>query len=130
MSKEHIILDRNAIKYKGKKKSTVLLPYSKVLFRISIENKLDNGFCFKGLNAASSKKFNDFINKTVGIGLTVSDVEKKYKRKSDGATVEIDGVKYEEIHFGQNKSPFRIFGYYKDSYFVLKKIDPKHRVHR
>lgn len=102
-------------------------------FKIGICGKLQNNFTFKGLNASSIKSFHNFINCTVGEGLSITEVEKLYLRKRGRVVREetVNGCKREVIHLGKDMKSFRIFGYYnEDGYFNITKIDPKHKAHK
>lgn len=101
-------------------------------FRVAIESQLDNGYCFKSLKPDDVKKFHDFIDFTVNANLTITQIDKLYLRKEGPkASIKIKDVEYELIHYGKDRTPFRIFGYYNtDAYFVLTKIDPHHNVHK
>lgn len=104
---------------------------TKTKFKISIERKLDNKFCFGCLKENEIKLFNKFVNETVGKELTISEVETLFKRKRGNKyTMKINDKKFEIVHFGKDRSPFRIFGYYYKGYFVITRIDPKHSTHK
>lgn len=103
----------------------------KQFFKISIEMCLDNNFSFKDLNKEALKSFDKFVKLTVGKKLTISDVDNEYRRtRGPKDTITVDGIDYERIHFGKDRNPFRIFGYYNSGYFVLTRIDPKHKTHK
>ncbi|MGY3725035.1 hypothetical protein SAMN05421767_1064 [Granulicatella balaenopterae] len=113
------------------RKGSPLTNRNEVPFKIALTGELANGFEFIDLN--KSKPFHDFIKKTVYKNLTVSKVENLFLR-TKGKVKETEFVHGEErdiIHFGENKKAFRIFGYYnQDGYFVIYKIDPKHKTHK
>lgn len=99
------------------------------IFKISICEQLDNNYCFKDLSKEALKSFHTFIDDTVGQKLTISVVEKMYLRTKGGAKQLVNGR--ELIHFGKDKKPFRIFGYYNnDGYFSITRIDPKHKTNK
>ncbi|QZE12189.1 MAG6450 family protein [Mycoplasma sp. Ms02] len=66
---------------------------------------MDNGYDFKSLDNQGLKDFHEFLKKTVYKGLTISDVDKLYKRKRDANdtvnTVEDSGSQQIE-HYGFN----------------------------
>ena len=101
-------------------------------FRVAIECQLDNKYCFKNLKADGVKGFHEFIDSTIQKNLTITQMDKMYLRKNGPKdSITINGVEYELIHYGKDRKPFRIFGYYNtDAYFVLTKIDPGHKVHK
>ncbi len=98
----------------------------KCLFKIAICEQLDNNFCFKHLKSGDLKAFHSFIDETVGKQLTISEVDKLFLRTRGSVKQEVNGK--EVIHYGKDRKPFRVFGYYNsDSYFVITRIDPKHK---
>ncbi len=101
----------------------------KIKFKILINNTLDNNYSFDNLNKNNgNRKFHNFIEETVGKDLTISEVDKKYKRtKGKKRQIKIGQAKYELIHYGKDNTAFRVFGYYKNGYFILTKIDPQHK---
>ncbi len=103
-----------------------------IKFKILLDTSLDNNYSFKQLKSNNgNKKFDNFIRDTIGKGLTISEVDKLYRRtKGVKETIEIQNEKYELVHYGKDRKQFRIFGYYKGSYFVLKKLDTNHTVHK
>ncbi|MCE6115499.1 MAG6450 family protein [Mycoplasmopsis agalactiae] len=116
-------------------KSSLVSGWKSIYFRFAIVHKLDNGFDFKSLNAAELGKFHNFINEIFKRKMTISDVEKNYMRKHAkplaNRRMEAQDIEVNEIHLGKDNNSFRIFGYLnKDNYFVLTKIDPKHRYHK
>lgn len=100
-------------------------------FKVSIEHSLTNNFCFKDLKQADIKVFHKFIEDTVGKGSTITTVESQFKRdRGPKETIEVSGTDYEFVHLGKDRNPFRVFGYFKGEYFVLCRIDPKHKTHK
>lgn len=98
-------------------------------FRIAIEEKLGNGFEIKDMDRNDVVSFHRFISETVDKGMTISQVDQRYLRKKDSNLNEEDGKNI--IHYGHDGSSFRIFGYYNDiGYFVLTRIDGKHKTHK
>lgn len=96
------------------------------LFKIAICEQLDNNFCFKHLKSGDLRAFHSFIDETVGRQLTISEVDKLFLRTRGSVKQEVNGK--EVIHYGKDRKPFRVFGYYNsDSYFVITRIDPKHK---
>ncbi len=116
------LTDRNS----GKpKRGSVLTNVNKPKFKMSLERSLESGFCFKNLQIREIKKFNDFINKTVGRNLTVQEVNDLYGRDVDKTDI-VDG---NTVYHYKVSDKFRIHGYLNDGYFVICRIDPNHRVH-
>ena len=101
-------------------------------FRIAFEVKLDNGFELKDMTREHIREFHKFIHDTVYKGLTISQVDKSFLRKSGlGEAPAIMANGKELIHYGKDRNPFRIFGYYNsDSYFVICRIDGSHNTHK
>jgi len=97
-----------------------------------IDHVLDNNYQFKNLKQSDIKSFSNFIKETVGKNLTITEVANLFLRtehmtKQDQE--EYDG--HQLIHFGKDRNPFRIFGYYDDNdYFCIHRIDAKHNVHK
>lgn len=108
-----------------------LLNKKSIKFKVAITDQLDNRYCFKLLNNTHIKSFHRFLDETVNKGLSISDVDKLYRRtKGPKESIKVHNQKFELIHLGKDQKPFRIFGYYNpDNYFVITKIDPKHKVH-
>ena len=98
-------------------------------FKIAICEQLDNNFCFKNLTSADIKSLHRFIDDTVGRSLTISKVDNLFLRTKGAVKQNINGR--DVVHYGKNKSPFRIFGYYnQDGYFNITRIDPKHKTNK
>jgi hypothetical protein len=112
--------------------SLLLTNKNSILFKMSIEHSLDNRYDFKKLDSSSLKSLHNFIENTVGKNLTISKVEALFLRtRGDVFSDEtINGSERSIIHFGKDRDPFRIHGYYNNFYFVICKIDPKHKVHK
>ncbi|MBS7203040.1 MAG: hypothetical protein KH029_02575 [Haemophilus parainfluenzae] len=121
---------------KGNSEPSLLLTNrNSILFRMSIEHSLENGYDFKKLNSNSLKDLHTFIENTIGKNLTISEVEQLFLRtKGDVFSNEvINGLKRKIIHFGKDRNSFRIHGYYNEQnnfYFVICKIDPNHKVNK
>lgn len=117
---------------KPNRKGIPLTKRRKIPFKISIEESLDNKYCFKKLKGNSIQEFHKFIEATIGKGLSITEVETMYLRTKGTVkeTIKVNGIERDVIHFGKDRNPFRIFGYYNQDYFVLNKIDPTHKVHR
>lgn len=61
---------------KGNSEPSLLLTNrNSILFRMSIEHSLENGYDFKKLNSNSLKDLHTFIENTIGKNLTISEVE-------------------------------------------------------
>ncbi|RXT17739.1 hypothetical protein BVJ53_07325 [Lacticaseibacillus chiayiensis] len=101
-------------------------------FKLSIEHVLENNYQFKDMRVEDIKNFSKFITSTVGRGLTITQVESSLLR-TDGPhgaknIEQVDGEKKEMYHFGQDRTKFRVHGYYNDEdYFVIHRIDPQHK---
>lgn len=102
-------------------------------FKVCIQEPLHQKYCFKKLKKESLHAFEQFIGETVGKNLTISDVDNLFLRKKGPVKNKeiIQGIEREVVHYGKDRNPFRLHGYYnEDGYFVLHKIDPKHNVHK
>lgn len=118
----------------GKSKAAGLVDKdnSSVKFKVAISETLKNGYSFKDLKSKDVQSFERFVSQTVGKDLTISQVDKMFLRKHGKPvnTIEINGCKRDVMHYGKDRKKFRIFGYYDDNgYFVLYKIDTKHKTH-
>lgn len=105
---------------------------SQVQFRIAIDHQLENGYQFKDMKQSNIKDFNRFVNETVGKKLSISETESMFRRnRGPKESINIDGITKEIVHFGKDRTTFRIFGYYDDKdYFCIHRVDPNHTVHR
>ncbi|WP_369691487.1 MAG6450 family protein [Companilactobacillus nodensis] len=103
-----------------------------ILFKLAITRSLDNGFQFKNLKQSGIKDFDRFVNETVGKELTISQANKLFLRtRGPSERILINGEMKKIFHYGKDRTPFRIFGYYDEKdYFCIHKIDPNHTVHR
>lgn len=121
--------------------ATPLTKVKRKKFKIAFGTRLDNNYCFKSNSPNNNaKEFQKFLEETVYKGLYISDVEDLFKRKrgpKDKAVLNVndedtnEDVEVEILHFGKDRKPFRIFGYYdKNKYFNVTKIDPKHNAHK
>jgi len=103
-------------------------------FRISIERGLENKFQFGDMKQSDIKDFHRFVSETVGKSLSISQVDNMYLRKrglkKDMTMQVIDGAEREVFHYGKDRHPFRLFGFYNTGYFVLTKIDCTHATHK
>lgn len=99
-------------------------------FRVAIEEQLENGYTFKDMTKDGLTHLHRFLEETVGKKQSITDVEKRFKRKGDGETVRRGNEEYEVIHLGKNGNRFRIFGYYSGTDFILLRIDQNHSVHK
>lgn len=98
-------------------------------FKIAICEQLDNDFCFKKLKPSDLKEFHNFIDETVEKKLTISQVDALFLRKKGDIKQDINGR--EVFHYGKDRKPFRVFGYYnEDGYFNVTRIDPKHKTNK
>ena len=98
------------------------------LFKLVFSDKLDNGYELKDMTREYIQCFHRFLSDTVYKGLTITEVDKLYLRKaglSKAPVIVSNG--HELVHYGKDRTPFRIFGYYNlDGYFVICRIDGKH----
>ena len=65
--------------------------------------------------------------------LSISTVDKLYLRMKGTVRekAEINGINRDIVHYGFDRSLFRLHGYFNElNYFVIYKIDPKHKVHK
>lgn len=98
-------------------------------FKISICEQLDNGYCFKNLKSEALRNLHSFIDETVGKKLTISETEGLFLRTKGQVVQKINGR--DLIHFGKDRKPFRIFGYYNsEGYFNITRIDPNHNTNK
>ncbi|MCF6419840.1 MAG6450 family protein [Furfurilactobacillus milii] len=106
--------------------------HSSVKFKLSIEGTLDSSYGFKNLRTTDAKAFSQFLIKTVGRELTITQAEDLFLR-TDGPhgpknEEEFYGETRKMMHFDNGSRDFRIHGYYNDdSYFVICRIDPHHK---
>lgn len=101
----------------------------KKLFKLAISEQLENKYCFKDLRPEDIKTFHNFLDETVGKGLTITEVDSMFLRTRGGVKQEINGR--DVVHYGKNRQAFRIFGYYnQDGYFTITRIDPKHKTNK
>lgn len=110
----------------------IKLLFEEKLFRIVFEVKLDNGFELKDMTREHIQEFHKFVHDTVYKGLTISEVDKLFLRKRGlGKSPVVISNGKELVHYGKDRNPFRIFGYYNsDSYFVICRIDGAHQTHQ
>lgn len=102
-------------------------------FKIALEEFLHGNFNFNKLNAEDRKAFQEFLDKTVYKQLDISTVDSLYLRMKGTIreVAEINGTKRDIVHYGQKRNAFRLYGYYNElNYFVIYKIDAKHKVHK
>lgn len=101
-------------------------------FRVTFEVQLTNGYEVKDMKQADIKELHKFLEETVYKNLSISVVDKKYLRKQGMSNA--PPVMYGDMelyHYGRDRSPFRIFGYYnEDEYFVVCRIDGSHQTHK
>ena len=98
-------------------------------FLLSIETKLENGYEIKDMDKDTVKELHHFVTETIEKKLSISQVDERYLRKKDS---DLDDANQKNIiHYGKDGSTFRLFGYYNDkSYFVITRIDGKHKTHK
>ncbi|WP_164505032.1 MAG6450 family protein [Companilactobacillus hulinensis] len=99
---------------------------------MAITRSLDNGYQFKNMKQKGIKDFDRFVNETVGKGLTISQTNKLFLRaQGPSEHILLDGEVRKILHYGKDRTTFRIFGYYDDKdYFCIHRVDPNHTVHR
>lgn len=112
-----------------------ILNRRKMRFKFCIQESLDNRYCFKCLNKESLRALDNFIKQTVDKQLSITEVDDLFLRtKGRGQNYElkvINGAQREVFHYGKDRTPFRIFGYYnEEGYFVIYRIDPNHKTHK
>lgn len=96
---------------------------------ISFGLKLENGYDFKKLKSDSLKEFQTILNDSTQLSL--DEMENRYGRDLDSDDIlEYNGIKFQVLHFGKDRSTFRIHGILADSYFHVIRIDPKHKFHK
>lgn len=102
----------------------------KLPFKIAIDDCLENGYSFGKIKRQGLKDFDKFIKETIGKNLTISQVDESFLRiKGPVKSKEkIHGIEREVVHYGKDRKPFRMHGYYNENgYFVLTHIDPEHK---
>ncbi len=126
MARQLVVQNTNN-NYQGTKLDSRSLP-----FKIGLTTKLDNGFSFKDLTNQELKKFDDFLKEIFNKNLTISQVDDMFKRtRGTSDTITVDGIDYELVHLGKDRTPLRLFGYYNNQgYFILTAIDGSHSKHK
>lgn len=116
----------------AKTKGSTLSRRTNKEFQIVIKKQLDNRYCFKDLKENNLKEFHKFLDETVEKDLTISEVESLFLRNKGGKEfISIGDEEFQLVHFGKNRTKFRVFGYYDiDTNFVLTRIDPNHKTHK
>ena len=102
-------------------------------FKIALEDYMHGNFNFSKMNQSGRKDLQTFLDKTVYKQLSISTVDKLYLRMKGTVRekAEINGINRDIVHYGFDRNPFRLHGYFNElDYFVIYKIDPKHKVHR
>ena len=109
----------------------VKLAKSSVKFKILLNKQLENKFGFDKLKCSKGNKdFDNFLNDTLSKGLSISEVDKLFRRtRGRPESIVVEGQERELIHYGKDMKAFRIFGYYDNEYFILTKIDTNHKTH-
>jgi site-specific DNA-cytosine methylase len=92
-------------------------------FTVSFRHKLERGYRFSDLQIKDLKDFQGFLD--VISELTVSQVDARYKRKSDTA----DTVSGQQVVHYEASNSFRLHGVYLGGLFEVIRLDPNHRVH-
>lgn len=102
-------------------------------FIITIALELHSKYNFSCMSKNGLKDLDKFIEETVGKRLTISEVDKLFLRTKGQIkySEKIDGIEREVIHYGKNRKPFRIFGFYNEvGHFVVYRIDCNHNFHK
>ena len=102
-------------------------------FKIALEDYMHGSFNFGKMDSSGRKNLQTFLDKTVYKQLSISTVDKLFLRMKGKIreTAQINGIDRDIVHYGIDRSPFRLHGYFNElNYFVIYKIDPKHKVHR
>jgi len=89
-------------------------------FKLCFQRPLDSRYNFKKMKQSGLKDLHEFMENTIGKGLSISDVDKLYLRKRGLAAGE-------EIHYGKDRHHFRVHGMYQEAHFVVSKIDCNHQ---
>ena len=102
-------------------------------FKIALEDYMHGSFNFGKMDSSGRKDLQTFLDKTVYKQLSISTVDRLYLRMKGTVRekAEINGISRDIVHYGFDRSLFRLHGYFNElNYFVIYKIDPKHKVHR
>lgn len=102
-------------------------------FKIALEDYMHGNFNFSKMDSSGRKNLQTFLDKTVYKQLSISTVDKLFLRMKGTVRekAEINGIDRDIVHYGFDRSPFRLHGYFNElNYFVIYKIDPKHKVHK
>lgn len=95
-------------------------------FKISLEEKLQNNYDFKTLrNKKDMESFQKLLYKLIGKSWDNIKSLKRQNCKNDKHT---DGSQI--IHFGEDGNTLRLHGIMRKDYFVLLRIDPKHKINK
>lgn len=103
------------------------------VFKIALEDYMHGSFNFSKMDSSGRKDLQTFLDKTVYKQLSISTVDELYLRMKGTVRekAEINGIYRDIVHYGFDRSLFRLHGYFNElNYFVIYKIDPKHKVHR
>ena len=122
------LTNKNKSSQKGEK-----LVKSDFEFKMAISTTLDNNYSFKQMNKKDLQKLDQFIKETVGKHLTISKVDELFLRTKGPvkSKEKIDGMQRDVVHYGKDRTPFRIHGFYNDDgYFVIYQIDTNHKKHK
>jgi len=92
-------------------------------FKLCFQKSLDSQYNFKKMKQSGIKDLHNFIENTVGKGLSISEVDQLYLRKRGIALSD-------EVHYGKNRHSFRLHGQFIESHFVVSKIDCNHDVNK
>jgi len=104
-------------------KSVPLTRVQSTPFKLCFQKSLDNQFNFKRMKQSGIKDLHDFIENTIGKGLSISDVDRLYLRKRGLGSSD-------EVHYGKDRHSFRVHGQFLESHFVVSKIDCNHNVNK
>ena len=102
------LTDKNTSSKKGER-----LVKADLKFKMAISITLDNNYCFKQMRKSGLQKLDQFIKETVGKHLTISKVDDLFLRTKGPVKSKetIEGISRDVVHYGKDRSPFRIHGF-------------------
>lgn len=112
-------------------KGSKLANIKNLQFKLAFGTELDNNYCFYTKKPKDlTNELHKFLKETVYKGLTITEVDSLFLR-TKGKIKEKLNDKVDLIHYGKNRSKFRIHGFYdRQGYFNVVKLDIDHRVHK
>ncbi|MCD7839983.1 MAG: hypothetical protein LUG46_05065 [Erysipelotrichaceae bacterium] len=96
-------------------------------FIICFSEKLEKEYNFNKLQKSDIKIFQKFLDKVSRMSLM--QVEKTYKRRTDKDDYQIIGNIEHEIQHYKINDRFRIHGFIENGQFHVIRLDPNHKVH-